>query len=259
MRSCIIILAFLAAPLRPVSAGPDAAEEASEPETFRADRLWHLAELPAWWFAWLAAHEGMHALMSQYWDWEVAGFHPYPHFSSDPETGRRSFYWGATYLRCAQKTGLHWDGRGYVDGPYWPRCKDGAGLAAVAIAPYVLNASVFAVSDLILAYEASIDSLGGSLLYMGGMVGPWVNSLFGMNFLTGGPDLALFSERTGMPKWAAVAAADAVMLVGAWRLYVRGRDLLFDGRTRRKENGAAFLLAPMPVEGGGGLSLSFRW
>jgi len=251
--ACLFVL--ISGPSRPF-AEPEGDREEDVEETFKPKRLWHFAAVPAWWMAWLSAHEGTHALMSQYWDYEVASFRPYPHTAIVDDSGNAKFFWGATYLRCSRKEGLHLDGSRYVEGPYWPRCKDGAGLAAISISPYVLNATVFTVTDLVLSYHVDIDSTAGGILFVGGMVGPWVNSLFGSNFLTGGPDFATFSERTGIPKWTTTLAFDSMMAVGAWRLYVHGRDLLFDGT--RKREGKSWTLLPTFGESTG-LSLSFGW
>lgn len=225
-------------------------------EVFQSKRLWHFTAMPAWWFAWLAAHEGSHALMSQYWDWDIVSFKPYPHTAIIEEGGDAQFFWGATYLRCSKKTGVHFNGRRYVDGEYWPPCKDGGGIAALSLAPYVLNASIFAVSDLVLTHHLDMDTTTGAVVFMGGMVGPWVNSLFGSNFLTGGPDLAAFSGRTGTPTWATTLTFDAIMAVGAWRLYVHGKDMLFD--TPRKKEQKNWTLLPVHGESTG-LMLSLQF
>lgn len=216
-------------------------------ETLRSKRLWHLAGLPAWFFAWTSVHEGSHALMAKAYGYEVIGFYPYP------VQYEGKYYYGLTaFNKCTEGHTIT-----YGDGQT-ASCEENGGGAVIAIAPYLTDIAVFGTADLLLSTGAvDPDSVGGGLLYAGAMLIPWIDFTWNMN-IPGNLDRELFQQETGMSRKSVVLLSEVVSAVGVWRLYVNGKRVFYDRGSPKKEN-PMVVLNPMTGEDALGLTLSGRW
>ena len=226
--------------------GPAPARE-SRTETLRTGRLWHLAGLPAWFFAWISVHEGSHVLMAKAYGYEVVGFYPYP------VKYEGKYYYGLTaFNKCAEGHTILLD-----DGRTVP-CEENGGGAMIAIAPYLTDIAVFGTADLLLTTGAvNPDSFGGGMLYIGAMLIPWIDFTWNMN-IPNDLDREIFQQETGMSRKRVVLLSEVVSAVGIWRLYVNGKRVFYDRDAPKQELGGV-MLSPMSSEDALGLTLSGRW
>ncbi len=199
MKRLIFILIFLASSLITMTSAADEQRE----ERFMPERLWHFTELPAWYFLWTTIHEGSHALTATALGYENCYIHPYPHEHNG------IFSYGDSF--CA-------------GGP-----KTRRGDALIYIMPSIIDIAVFTTSDFLLTRRAiDPDSLAGGLLFLGGMLAPWLDfTLNANNFDANYADNAIFAKLVGIPRWSVIAIQDVIAAAGLWRLISTFREVFF--------------------------------
>lgn len=95
-------------------------------------------------------------------------------------------------------------------------CFNNGGTALILIMPSIVDTAVFATSDTLLGSGAvDPDSLGGRLLFVGGMVAPWVDLAFASNaFWRDTNDHSRFAARISASRWSVAVLSNAVLAVG---------------------------------------------
>lgn len=182
---------------------------------FQKKKLWNLAALPAYFFLETTLHEGSHGVAALACGAKVTAFKPYPHMADG------HLLWGAVYT----------DGK-------LSRGND----AVFTIAPYMTDIILFTSVDLLLGYRViPPGSVAGLIVYIAGMLAPWINFVYNANNPRSISDFSQFSKITGMNRWALLALSDAIAAFAAWRLWVRGREVLFSAVPAKSSR---FSLAP---------------
>tara|TARA_Y100000310_G_scaffold313666_1_gene362286 strand:- start:2281 stop:2868 length:588 start_codon:yes stop_codon:yes gene_type:complete len=95
-------------------------------------------------------HESFHALTILSQGTEVTRFAPYPHYMGD------RFVLGSVSSECLT-------------------CTD-AQHVSVLLSPFIANANMFATSDITLTHFVDINTVGGTIIFLGGMVAPYINT-----------------------------------------------------------------------------------
>lgn len=221
-RMLVVLMALM------MSASAARADEVSETESLSKNRLWYVAGLPLYIItAGIFVHEGSHALATMLdSDFELIGFRPYPHRLDD-----RGWVGGSIEVRCKTL-----DERTF-------RCADRTGLGVIASAPYITDLALFTASDFLLSTGAvNPDSGAGLALYLFGMGASWYDFARNLIWAIEGSDPDQMARNFDIPLWSVVATASAVSAVGAWRLWVNGQRVFFDGNSTAKE--AKFTITP---------------
>lgn len=241
---------FLIVLLLGITALPSSARAEEGEEEFVSSRLWHLAALPAWHMLWVNIHEGSHILMAMSYDYEITSYKPYPHFASD------RFAFGSFSAQCPGTWSKDWQ---FIPKSPNQRCIPQGGEAEIAIAPSVTDIGIFAISDALLGFGVvSTDSLSGRLLYVGGMVAPWLDLAYGTNlYWSKTTDHAHFTEAMGWPRWSVFLAGNTFVALGAWRLYVQGKEVFYD--RKKKPESQKVMLMPFASPDSSGMTLSLTW
>lgn len=213
MKKLICALIFFGLTL----SAPRAIADERGGERFVRGRLWHLAELPAWWFVWTVIHESSHALTGTALGYENCGIHPYPH----------------------EHDGVYSYGDAFCDGQ--PNNDIGA---IFYLMPSLVDITVFTTSDLILTrHVIDPDSLAGGLLFMGGMLAPWIDFTLNANGLDAEyTDNALFAKSIGVPRWSVMLVQDAIAAAGLIRLISVFQEVFFE--KRETDSGLAISILP---------------
>lgn len=201
MKKLICVLIFLGLTL----SAPRAIADERGGERFVSRRLWHLAELPAWYFVWTVIHESSHALTATALGYTGCRIHPYPHEHDG------IFSLGDSFCDSWQKSG-------------------GSRDAIIFIMPSFVDIAVFTTSDLMLTLRViDPDSLAGGLLFFGGMLAPWLDFTFNANNLDATyADNAIFARLTGIPRWSAMLIQDAIAVAGVIRLVSVFQEVFFE-------------------------------
>ena len=187
---------------------------------FQKKKLWNLAALPAYFFVEVNLHEGSHTLTAMARGYKVAAYKPYPHMYE----GR--FLWGAFYTKA---------------GTSFRPVDD----ALITIAPYITDVIIFTSVDLLLGFRViPPESVAGLIVYTVGMLAPWINFVYNINNVSAMNDFSVFAKVNGANRWVVLAVGDAIAAFAAWRLWVRGRDVLFSAAPV-KEKPSRVTVAPL--------------
>lgn len=215
MKKLICALIFLGLTL----SAPRAIADERDGEQFAPERLWHLAELPAWYFVWTVIHEGSHALTATALGYRGCRIHPYPHEHDGV------FSYGDSFCDSWQKSG-------------------GSRDAVIFIMPSFVDIAVFGTSDLMLTSRViDPDSLAGGLLFFGGMLAPWLDYTLNANNLDGTyADNAIFARLIGVPRWSVMLAQDAIAALGLIRLISVFQEVFFEDQ--ETDDGLAINILP---------------
>lgn len=200
MKRIMSISVFLALSL--LSANSRAEMQTNE-ERFVSERLWHFAELPAWFLVWDTFHEGSHALTATALGYENCVIHPYPH----------------------EHNGVFSYGDSFCDN--WRNFKSND--AIIFIIPSILDVAVFTASDFLLTRRViEPDSLAGGLLFFGGMVAPWLDLTLNTNSFNEYADNAVFARLIGIPRWSVMVIQDIVAVAGFFRIISTFQEIFFE-------------------------------
>ena len=184
---------------------------------FQKKKLWNLAALPAYFFLETTIHEGSHAVAAIFNGYHVSAFKPYPHVASG------QLLWGAFYLKDK----------------WYSKSSE----AVIAAAPYFTDLIIFTSTDLLLGYRLiPPESVAGLIVYTVGMVAPWINFVYNVNNTNPLNDFSCISRAIGINRWAVLAVGDVIAAIALWRLWVRGRDVLFSAApTKEKPSRITFV------------------
>lgn len=153
----------------------------------------------------ILVHESFHALAARGEGWSILSFQPYPHIQDDLGGfvfGSMSYYVTARGPTLTMSTAL------------------------VAVAPYIYDVSVFALSDALL-HDSRIanNPWARSALFLAGMLIPWLDFTFHFTTTRPGTDLAKFRAAIGDRGTLAFNITGAALItLGAWRLFARALE-----------------------------------
>ena len=228
------LIALLALALALVSTGSARADETAPTKLKLRDDFWyHVAASPL--YAWLAVftHETSHALAAEAVGVPVSRFEPYPGWDPEPQpNGHRRWHYGIVYY-----------GRGYYTNDQ---------LTTANVAPYVVQPVVFAGSDLALSYMDK-DGLPAAITYFAGMAWQWVFFAKDVNDYHEDSDLSKVERNGLMSRPTRVIVGNALVLVGAWRLYARGKDVLVRRVPAAPPPATIVSVTPLAIPNGFGL------
>ncbi len=216
-----------------------AATPSARADDFTADRqnefVYHLLATPLYVVWNLNLHEGGHALTAVMLGDEIVSYKPYPHMED----------MGFGDMLVA--------GSVEIREPV-PRSH----MAAISLAPFMADTLVFAAADLSLNW-VDPSSHAAPFILFGGMLWTWSDFFSGWLFRLPGCDIDQFHRDSGLPPWTSWAVGGAMVGVGAWRVYVRMKDIATARPKKKVSEEAGFTAAPMYLPGGFGLAASYTF
>lgn len=190
---------------------------------FQKKKLWNLLALPAYFMLEVTIHEGSHATAALFNGYHVTAFKPYPHKYGG------QLLWGAFYMK---------------EPAFYSKNDE----LVIAAAPYLVDIVLFTSTDLLLGYRIiPPESIAGLITFTVGMVAPWVNFVYNVNNVRTFNDFNSIAKSLGVSRWAILAAGDVLAAFAAWRIWVRGRDVLFSAVPVKEKPGRVTFV---PLMGG---------
>jgi hypothetical protein len=179
-----------------------ASQSIAQENKLRDDFYYHVAASPVYIWSTILLHESSHVIVSEATGLHVVKFRPYPGWDSNT----REWYLGRTYFE------------GY------PSSKNQANM--ILAAPYINQMILFSSADVSLSY-INKEKLPAGIMYFG-MFWSWVDFTYNANIYSNGNDFSKLEETGFWNRPTRIITSNTLALIGAWRLYVRGKDVLFN-------------------------------
>lgn len=165
----------------------------------RRNTFYHLFGIPIYFFLEINVHEGSHALGALSTGGRVISYNPYPHYNNEG-----AFRFGSTMVSWDT------DRSGGVENNI---------RAFTLLAPAISQISIFVISDLLISYVPDLNSsFWGPVLYLAGMVCPWIDFVFNLYNQSSSCDFARAAEFLGERRELFYAFGTFIAAVGLWRL-----------------------------------------